>query len=106
LTAIRLLTKYIVDEIRDYVTPDGRDVFRDWHRKLRDTKAKLAVDRRIYWMEGGNFGDHKLCRDGFGSFRSMLHSKQTKPSPGRRGCATPRKSQPKEAACFFLRKKP
>lgn len=56
-------------EIRDYVTPDGRDVFREWHRKLRDAKAKLAVDRRVYRMEAGNFGDHKFCRDGVWELR-------------------------------------
>jgi len=58
-----------VYEIRDYISPDGRDIFREWHRKLRDIKAKLAIDRRIYRIEAGNFGDHKFCRDGVWELR-------------------------------------
>lgn len=44
-------------------------MFREWHRKLRDRKAKLAIDRRIYRIEAGNFGDHKFCRDGVWELR-------------------------------------
>ena len=43
--------------------------FREWHRKLRDTKAKFAIDRRIFRIESGNFGDHKFCRDGVWELR-------------------------------------
>lgn len=41
----------------------------DWRRQLRDTTAKIAVDRRINRMESGNFGDHKFCRDGVSEVR-------------------------------------
>lgn len=58
-----------VYEIRHYLTRSEQDVFMEWRRQLRDTKAKIAVDRRINRMELGNFGDHKFCRDGVWELR-------------------------------------
>jgi putative addiction module killer protein len=58
-----------VYEIREYSTPDGRNFYRGWFRKLRDTKAKLAISRRMRRIELGNFGDHKFCRDGVWELR-------------------------------------
>ena len=59
-------------EIRHYLTPDQKDVFLEWHRRLRDTKARIAVDRRINRLELGNFGDHRFCRDGVWELRIDL----------------------------------
>lgn len=56
-------------EIRHYITDDGRDVFADWRNSVKDTKAKIAVDRRIYRVELGNLGDHKACREGVWELR-------------------------------------
>lgn len=56
-------------EVRHYLTPDGKDVFLDWLRKLRDVTARIAVDRRVNRIELGNFGDHKFCRDGVWEIR-------------------------------------
>lgn len=56
-------------EIRHYITDDGRDVFADWRDKVKDSKAKIAIDRRIYRAEPGNFGDHKPCREGMWELR-------------------------------------
>ena len=56
-------------EIRHYLTRSNKDLFMDWRRQLRDTKAKIAVDRRINRMELGNFGDHRFCRDGVWELR-------------------------------------
>lgn len=53
-----------MNEIRHYLTADGRDVFLDWLRQLRDPIAKLQVVKRVNRIEQGNFGDHKFCRDG------------------------------------------
>ncbi len=58
-----------VYEIRHYLTPNGKDIFMEWRRKLRDTAAKIVVDRRVNRMELGNFGDHKFCRDGVWELR-------------------------------------
>jgi len=56
-------------EIRHYITSDGRDVFAEWREQVKDGKAKIAIDRRIYRVELGNFGDHKPCRDGVWELR-------------------------------------
>lgn len=56
-------------EIRHYLTRSEKDVFMEWRRQLRDTKAKIAIDRRINRMELGNFGDHRFCRDGVWELR-------------------------------------
>jgi putative addiction module killer protein len=58
-----------VYEIRHYLTRNQKDVFMEWHRQLRDTEAKIAVDRRVNRIELGNFGDHKFCRDGVWELR-------------------------------------
>jgi putative addiction module killer protein len=50
-------------ELRHYITADGKDPYLLWLLKLRDLKARIAVDRRINRIELGNFGDHKFCRD-------------------------------------------
>jgi putative addiction module killer protein len=56
-------------EIRHYLTPDGKDIYIDWLRKLRDMNARIAIDRRVNRFELGNFGDHKFCRDGVWELR-------------------------------------
>jgi putative addiction module killer protein len=56
-------------EIRHYITRDAKDLYVQWHSKLRDIKARIAVDRRVNRMELGNFGDHKFCRDGVWELR-------------------------------------
>ena len=56
-------------EISHYLTPEGKDIFLEWQLSLRDTKARIAIDRRINRIELGNFGDHKFCRDGVWELR-------------------------------------
>jgi len=56
-------------EIRHYVTRDGRDVYLEWLRQVRDAKAKTAIIRRVNRVELGNFGDHKPCREGVWELR-------------------------------------
>jgi putative addiction module killer protein len=58
-----------VFEIRHYLTKNEKDLFMEWRHQLRDTTARIAVDRRISRMELGNFGDHKFCRDGVWEIR-------------------------------------
>ncbi len=59
----------MVYEIRHYLTSDGKDVYLEWQRNLRDTKARIAIDRRINRIELGNLGDHKFLRDGVWELR-------------------------------------
>ena len=35
------------------------EIFSKWLRKLKDTKAKVAILRRIQRVQDGNFGDYK-----------------------------------------------
>lgn len=56
-------------EIRHYVTTDDHDIFDEWRARLKDTKARIAIDRRLYRVELGNFGDHKPCREGVWELR-------------------------------------
>ena len=56
--------------IEHYYTPeDDSDVYVDWLATLRDRMAKLAIVRRVDRVIGGNFGDHKFCRDGVSELR-------------------------------------
>lgn len=56
--------------IEHYLTADGhKDLYIDWLQQLRDSRAKVAVVRRVVRIEQGNFGDHKFCRDGVWELR-------------------------------------
>jgi putative addiction module killer protein len=58
-----------VYEIRHYLTEDGSDLFMEWRIRIRDSQARIAIDRRVNRMELGNFGDHKFCREGVWELR-------------------------------------
>lgn len=55
--------------IRTYITADGRDLYAEFFRKLRDPIAKAKIASRINRMTSDNFGDHKPCRDGVWELR-------------------------------------
>lgn len=52
-----------------YVTPDGRDLFQGWLDRLRDRKARIAIQRRVERLRGGSFGDCSFCRGGVWELR-------------------------------------
>lgn len=56
-------------EIRHYLAANGKDLFSEWRRTIRDSQARIAIDRRINRMELENFGDHRFCRDGVWELR-------------------------------------
>lgn len=56
-------------EVRHYLTADGRDLFIEWLRRVRDGTAKVQIARRINRIELGNFGDCRFCRDGVWELR-------------------------------------
>lgn len=56
-------------EIRRYLTVEGKDLYSEWHGKLRDTKAAVAIARRVGRMEVENFGDRRFCRGGVWELR-------------------------------------
>lgn len=51
-------------EVRQFIARDGFNPYVDWLEKLRDTKGKISVVRRVSRLEGGNFGDHKSVGGG------------------------------------------
>ena len=52
-----------------YITQNGMDVYQEWVDSLRDSRAKIAILRRIDRAVLGNFGDHKSCREGVSEMR-------------------------------------
>lgn len=51
-------------EVRYYVTPAGRVVFREWFDGLRDRQAQARVRVRLARLERGLIGDAEPCGDG------------------------------------------
>ncbi len=45
------------------------DEFADWLAKLRDMRARQAIEARILRVENGNFGDAKAIGDGISELR-------------------------------------
>jgi putative addiction module killer protein len=58
-----------VYELEHYLTPQERDVYGEWYRRLRDAKARRQIDRRLDRVILGNFGDHKSCGSGVWELR-------------------------------------
>lgn len=55
--------------IREFVTADGRNPFRDWLETL-DLRIKARIQARVLRFEMGNLGDHKS--DGGGVWEARL----------------------------------
>lgn len=58
-----------MNDIRDYLTPAGRDPFRDWLADLADRMARARILARVGRMAGGNFGDCKPLAGGVWELR-------------------------------------
>lgn len=56
-------------EVRHYLTPDGRDPFAAWLKRLRDRRAAAAILLRIGRLERGLYGDAKSVGDGVSELR-------------------------------------
>jgi len=57
-------------EIKHYITNSGRDLFADWRDKVKDSKAKIAIDRRIYRASLATSATTSHAEKGCGSFVS------------------------------------
>jgi putative addiction module killer protein len=55
--------------LKEYVTPDGKNPFRNWLHALRDVKAPAKVRVRLNRVRLGNFGDAKAVGGGVHEFR-------------------------------------
>ena len=49
--------------IREYITPQGKNPFRDWLRRI-DLRVQARIQARVLRFEAGNLGDHKSVGDG------------------------------------------
>lgn len=56
-------------ELRHYQTSAGRDPYQSWLDRLKDLRARVAIQRRVDRIGAGHFGDHKPCRDGIWELR-------------------------------------
>ena len=43
---------------------NGKDIFEQWLKSLKDKRGAVAIARRVKRLEGGNFGEHSPCRSG------------------------------------------
>ena len=49
--------------IREYITPRGKNPFRDWLKSL-DLRVQARIQARVLRFEAGNLGDHKSIGSG------------------------------------------
>jgi putative addiction module killer protein len=50
-------------QVKEYVTPDGKSLYREWLNSL-DAQVKARIQARIFRFELGNLGDHKSVGKG------------------------------------------
>ena len=43
---------------------NGKDIFEEWLKSLKDKRAQAAIYGRLDRVEDGNLGEHKPCRSG------------------------------------------
>jgi len=55
--------------VRNYVTPDGREPWLEWLRRLRDRKVRSIIRNRINRLRLGNFGDSRHLGEGLYELR-------------------------------------
>ena len=55
--------------VRHFLTRVGRDPYQTWLDRLKDMRARVAIQRRIDRLAAGNFGDHKPCGNGVWELR-------------------------------------
>jgi putative addiction module killer protein len=58
-----------VNQIRRYLTAEGRDVFGEWLGDLVDLKGRARIAVRIDRLAGGNFGDSRSIGRGLYELR-------------------------------------
>ena len=59
--------------IREHLTPEGKNPFREWLGTL-DVAVKARIQARVWRFEMGNLGDHKPVGDGVWEARLMFGS--------------------------------
>jgi putative addiction module killer protein len=60
-----------VFQLRNYVSPDGKEILDDWLDELADDRARAKIAARINRLAAGNFGDCKSL--GLGLHELRIH---------------------------------
>ena len=47
-----------------HYTENGRDIFGEWIKSLKDKRGQSAIYRRLDRAEEGHLGEHRPCRSG------------------------------------------
>lgn len=50
--------------IRHYLTASGRDLYQEWLDQLKNLTGRVAIQRRVDRVAGGNFGEQKFLQEG------------------------------------------
>ena len=56
-------------ELLEYITEEGKNPFRGWLRKLKDSMARARIRIRLNRIRLGNFGDCKSVGEGVSELR-------------------------------------
>jgi putative addiction module killer protein len=56
-------------EVLRYVTAEGLDVVGQWLSQQRDARTRAKIAARFARLSAGNFGDHKIVREGIWELR-------------------------------------
>jgi putative addiction module killer protein len=56
-----------------YLEVDGKVLYKDWHRRLKDETAKDRIRTAVDRMEDGNFGDHHDLPNTGGLWELRIH---------------------------------
>ncbi len=56
-----------------YLEVEGKSLYKEWHRRLKDEKAKDRVRTAVDRMEDGNFGDHRDIENSGGLWELRIH---------------------------------
>jgi len=67
--ATLLIREPVPLELIEYVTEDGKNVFHDWLRSLKDVQARARIRVRLNRIRLGNFGDCKAVGGGVKELR-------------------------------------
>ncbi|MCA9979830.1 MAG: type II toxin-antitoxin system RelE/ParE family toxin [Anaerolineales bacterium] len=71
-------------ELREYLTADGHNPFRDWLTNLKDRQARAKIRVRLNRIRLGNFGDCKSVGQGVLELR-LTHGPGYRVYLGRKG---------------------
>ena len=48
-----------LEAVLNYITPTGRDPYRQWYTRIKDEKTRAIITSRIERLQLGNPGDFK-----------------------------------------------